>query len=68
MAKRETSNALMCEVVTLRGKNRESNERIKLLEKYLRRALNDLTIMSAQYDDNESKHLIDKIGSVLDET
>lgn len=65
---RETSNALMCEVVTLRGKNRESNERIKLLEKYLRRAHNDLTTMSAQYDDNESKHLIDKIGSILDET
>lgn len=67
MAKREVSNALMCEVVTLRGKARQQNERIALLEKYLRRACNDLETLSAQYDDDGSEHLTNKIRSVLDD-
>lgn len=65
MKDRRLTNAKMCEIVTLRTGNREKEARIKELEKYLLRATNELEIVTSQYGDNGSKHLIDRVREVL---
>lgn len=60
--KRESiSNKHMCDLVKARGKLRDSEERVKELEKYLNKACNHLERLSLK----ESEKLINMIRSIL---
>lgn len=60
------TNNEMVEIVELRRSNRKLTARNEELEKWLNRANRELETMSAQYGDKGSKHLIDRIKSVLE--
>lgn len=58
-------NHEMVEIVELRRSNRNLAERNKELEKWLDRANRELETISAQYGDDGSKHLINRIKNVM---
>lgn len=59
------TNKEMCDIVTLRARNRLLGERIKELEKYLNRAMREIETLQVQVGDNQSNQLLDRIKEVL---
>jgi len=59
------TNAEMCEIVSLRKKNRIRDARVSELEKMLRRAQREIETLQAQYGDSQSDQLLAKIEHTL---
>lgn len=61
MPKQEMTNTRMCEIASLRVRNRHLEQASKDKDKLLRRAYRELETLSAQHDDDGSNGLIERI-------
>ena len=61
------TNTQMCDIVTLRARNRLRDDRIKELEKYLNRAMREIETLQAQVGDTQSQCLLDRIKEVIEQ-